>query len=85
VLSHFFQRRATGEELDYAESLYRTLTLMAMSFPDDLPRRPALRVVVRLFNQRIAEKIARNFNIRLVFSPSALAAPSFAAATAARS
>lgn len=46
--------------------------------------RPDIRVVVRMFDQRIAEKIARNFNIKLVFSPSAMAAPSFAAATAER-
>jgi voltage-gated potassium channel len=223
LLFHFLQRRATGEELDYAESLYRTFMLMAGSFPDDLPRhlalrlwcfavpflsflvvsegvvrlavllssrtaagprwvkamvatydkhvivcglgrlgfsiveelhrqgtpvvaidrsaeafgaglarkldvpvviedarheqvlrdlaidraqavvavtdddmanleialdartlRPDVRVVVRMFDKRIAEKIARNFDIKLIFSPSALAAPSFAAATADR-
>jgi voltage-gated potassium channel len=43
--------------------------------------RPGIRVIVRMFDQHIAEKIARSFDIKLVFSPSALAAPSFAAAT----
>lgn len=43
--------------------------------------RPDLRVVVRMFNQRIAEKIARHFDIKLIFSTSSIAAPSFAAAS----
>jgi voltage-gated potassium channel len=43
--------------------------------------RPGVRVIVRMFDQQIAEKIARSFDIKLIFSPSALAAPSFAAAT----
>jgi voltage-gated potassium channel len=43
--------------------------------------RPEIRVVVRMFDQKIAEKIARAFDIKLIFSTSAIAAPSFAAAT----
>jgi voltage-gated potassium channel len=51
---------------------------------DSRALRPDLRVVVRMFDQRIAEKIARSFNIKLIFSTSAIAAPSFAAATVDR-
>jgi voltage-gated potassium channel len=47
--------------------------------------KPGIRVVVRIFDQHLAEKIARSFDIKLVFSPSAIAAPSFAAATTDRS
>lgn len=43
--------------------------------------KPGIRVVVRMFDQQIAEKIARSFDIKLIFSTSAIAAPSFAAAT----
>ena len=39
---------------------------------------------MRMFDQRIAEKIARNFDIKLIFNTSAIAAPSFAAATVDR-
>jgi voltage-gated potassium channel len=46
--------------------------------------RPGIRVVVRMFDQQIAQKIARSFDIRLIFSASAIAAPSFAAATVDR-
>jgi Trk K+ transport system NAD-binding subunit len=43
--------------------------------------RPDIRVVMRMFDERIAHKISKNLDIRLIFSPSAIAAPSFAAAT----
>jgi Trk K+ transport system NAD-binding subunit len=43
--------------------------------------RPGIRVVMRMFDERIAQKIARSFDIKLIFSPGAIAAPSFAAAT----
>jgi Trk K+ transport system NAD-binding subunit len=43
--------------------------------------KPGIRVVVRMFDQKIAQKIARSFDIKLIFSTSALSAPSFAAAT----
>lgn len=43
--------------------------------------RPGIRVVVRMFDQQIAQKIARSFDIKLLFSTAAIAAPSFAAAT----
>ncbi len=46
--------------------------------------KPGIRVVVRMFDRRIAEKIARSFDIKLIFNTSAIAAPSFAAATADR-
>jgi Trk K+ transport system NAD-binding subunit len=46
--------------------------------------KPGIRVVVRMFDQQIAEKIARSFDIKLIFSTSAIAAPSFAAATVDR-
>ncbi len=46
--------------------------------------RPGVRVVVRMFDQQVAQKIARSFNIRAIFSTSAIAAPSFAAATVDR-
>jgi Trk K+ transport system NAD-binding subunit len=43
--------------------------------------KPGIRVVMRMFDKQIAEKIARGFDIKLIFSPSAIAAPSFAGAT----
>lgn len=46
--------------------------------------KPDIRVVIRMFDQRIAQKIARSFDIKLIFSPSAIAAPSFAAASVDR-
>ena len=45
---------------------------------------PGIRVVMRMFDKRIAEKIARNFDIKLIFNTSSIAAPSFAAATVDR-
>jgi Trk K+ transport system NAD-binding subunit len=42
--------------------------------------RPDIRVVLRLFDQRLASKIANSFGIEAAFSASALAAPAFAAA-----
>jgi len=46
--------------------------------------RPGMRVVVRMFDQQIAQKIAKGFDIKLIFSTAAIAAPSFAAATVDR-
>ncbi len=46
--------------------------------------KPEIRVVVRMFDQHIANKISRSFDIKLIFSTSAIAAPSFAAATVDR-
>jgi Trk K+ transport system NAD-binding subunit len=46
--------------------------------------RPGIRVVVRMFDQQIAQKITRSFDIKLIFSTAAIAAPSFAAATVDR-
>ncbi|MGI9667993.1 MAG: NAD-binding protein [Acidimicrobiia bacterium] len=42
--------------------------------------RPDIRVVLRMFDQRLAGKIVASFDIELAFSASALAAPAFAAA-----
>jgi voltage-gated potassium channel len=42
--------------------------------------RPDIKVVLRMFDQRLAEKISRGFNIKTAFSVSALAAPALAAA-----
>jgi Trk K+ transport system NAD-binding subunit len=42
--------------------------------------RPDIRVVLRLFDQRLATKIVNSFEIEAAFSASALAAPAFAAA-----
>jgi Trk K+ transport system NAD-binding subunit len=47
--------------------------------------RPEIRVVLRLFDQRLAEKIAEGFNIQVAFSSATLAAPAFAAAAIDRS
>lgn len=41
---------------------------------------PDLRIVLRMFDQDIAQKIARGFDIHTAFSTSALAAPAFARA-----
>ena len=41
---------------------------------------PEIRVVLRLFDQRLASKIVNSFDIEAAFSASALAAPAFAAA-----
>jgi len=46
--------------------------------------RPGVRVIVRMYDQQVGEKIARSFDIKLIFSTSAIAAPSFAAATVDR-
>ena len=40
---------------------------------------PDIRVVLRLFDQRLASKIQKSFDIQAAFSASALAAPAFAA------
>ena len=48
---------------------------------DSRALRPGIRVVVRMFDQQIAKKIAKSFDIKLIFSTAAIAAPSFAAAT----
>ncbi len=42
--------------------------------------RSDIRVVLRLFDQRLASKITKSFDIEAAFSASALAAPAFAAA-----
>lgn len=47
--------------------------------------RPDIRVVLRLFDERLAAKVQEGFNIQVAFSSSALAAPSFAAAAIDRS
>jgi len=41
---------------------------------------PGIRVVLRLFNESLAEKVSGAFDIQAAFSTSALAAPAFAAA-----
>lgn len=46
---------------------------------------PNIRVVVRIFDQRLAAKIAEGFDIQVAFSMTALAAPAFAAASIDRS
>ena len=47
--------------------------------------RSDIRVVLRLFDERLAGKVAEGFNIQVALSESALAAPAFAAATVDRS
>jgi voltage-gated potassium channel Kch len=42
--------------------------------------RPDIRIVLRLFDQRLAAKITKGFDIQLAFSAASLAAPAFAAA-----
>jgi len=41
---------------------------------------PGIKVVMRMFDQQLAERVRRGFGIRTAFSTSALAAPAFAAA-----
>jgi len=41
---------------------------------------PGIRVILRLFNENLAEKVSGAFDIQAAFSTSALAAPAFAAA-----
>ncbi|TET52770.1 MAG: potassium transporter TrkA, partial [Anaerolineales bacterium] len=41
---------------------------------------PAIKVVLRMFDDQLAERVRRGFSIRTAFSTSALAAPVFAAA-----
>lgn len=43
-------------------------------------KKPAIRVVLRMFDQNMAEKIRDGFNIRLTMSQSAISAPAFAVA-----
>ncbi|MBI3944326.1 MAG: TrkA family potassium uptake protein [Armatimonadetes bacterium] len=43
---------------------------------------PSIRVVLRMFDQELAEKVKRGFGIETAFSTSTLAAPAFAAAVA---
>lgn len=43
-------------------------------------RRPNIRIVLRIFNDALAQKLQSAFNIKTAFSTSALAAPTFAAA-----
>ncbi len=47
--------------------------------------RPDVRVVMRFFDPRLAEKVAEGFDIQVALSSSALAAPAFAAAAVDRS
>jgi voltage-gated potassium channel len=46
---------------------------------------PDIRVVLRIFDKRLGDKVAEGFDIQVAFSASALAAPSFAAAAIDRS
>jgi voltage-gated potassium channel len=46
--------------------------------------RPDVRIVLRIFNDALAEKLQSAFNIKSAFSTSALAAPTFAAAAVNR-
>lgn len=43
--------------------------------------RPDINIVLRMFDQRLANKLQSAFDIRAAFSPTALAAPAFAAAS----
>lgn len=45
---------------------------------------PNIRVVMRMFDESLARKISKSFNIQCVFSTSAIAAPVFAAAVTER-
>jgi Trk K+ transport system NAD-binding subunit len=47
---------------------------------DARTERPDIRVVMRMFDENLARKISKSFNIQCVFSTSAIAAPVFAAA-----
>jgi Trk K+ transport system NAD-binding subunit len=42
--------------------------------------RPDIKVVMRMFDQHLAERVSKGFGIRTAFSTSALSAPAFAAA-----
>lgn len=42
--------------------------------------RPSVKVVLRMFDQKLAENVSKGFGIQTAFSVSALAAPAFAAA-----
>jgi Trk K+ transport system NAD-binding subunit len=46
--------------------------------------RPDIRIVMRMFDEKLARKISKGFNIQCVFSASAIAAPVFAAAVTER-
>jgi len=46
---------------------------------------PEIRVVLRMYDQRLARRVQDGFNIQVAFSSSALAAPAFAAAAFDRS
>ena len=46
--------------------------------------RPDIRIVLRVFNEALSQKLQSAFNIRAAFSTSALAAPTFAAAAVNR-
>jgi voltage-gated potassium channel len=46
--------------------------------------RPDIRIVMRMFDEKMARKIGKGFNIQYVFSTSAIAAPVFAAAVTER-
>lgn len=45
---------------------------------------PGIKVVLRLFDQSLAKKVEKSFSIDAAFSPSAIAAPVFAAAAVTR-
>lgn len=47
-------------------------------------KRPEIRVVLRMFDQNMADKVHHGFNIRAALSTAALAAPTFAAAAIIR-
>lgn len=47
-------------------------------------QRPGIRIVLRVFNDSLTEKLQSAFNIKTAFSTSALAAPTFAAAAVNR-
>lgn len=47
---------------------------------DSRQKRPDIRVVMRMFDQNMADKVHAGFDIRAVLSTAALAAPTFAAA-----
>lgn len=46
--------------------------------------KPGIRVVMRMYDPRIGEKLAREFDIQLIFSTTSLAAPVFAGACSDR-
>jgi len=51
---------------------------------DARDRNPGIRVVLRMFNEQLMQKVKKAFNIHLAFSTSALAGPVFASASASR-